>query len=77
MKLSTDCPVSIESYVIFISKVINIPPIHIAVPCNHPFQYDENVDIWCLGILAYEFLVGKPPFELKTTAETMSHIKHC
>lgn len=26
-------------------------------------SYDEKVDHWCLGILAYEFLVGKPPFE--------------
>lgn len=25
--------------------------------------YDETVDQWCLGILCYEFLVGKPPFE--------------
>lgn len=25
--------------------------------------YDDTVDQWCLGILCYEFLVGKPPFE--------------
>ncbi|KFM78735.1 Aurora kinase A-A, partial [Stegodyphus mimosarum] len=25
--------------------------------------YDEKVDLWCLGVLCYEFLVGKPPFE--------------
>lgn len=27
--------------------------------------YDEKVDLWCLGVLAYEFLCGKPPFEDK------------
>ncbi len=25
--------------------------------------YDRSVDIWCLGILTYEFCCGKPPFE--------------
>lgn len=25
-------------------------------------NYDFRVDIWCLGILTYEFVVGKSPF---------------
>jgi len=25
--------------------------------------YNDHVDLWCLGVLTYEFLVGKPPFE--------------
>ncbi|RKP36000.1 kinase-like domain-containing protein [Dimargaris cristalligena] len=26
-------------------------------------DHDENVDLWSLGVLCYEFLVGVPPFE--------------
>jgi aurora kinase len=25
--------------------------------------HDDKVDLWSLGVLCYEFLVGKPPFE--------------
>ncbi|XP_053106151.1 aurora kinase A isoform X2 [Hemicordylus capensis] len=32
--------------------------------------HDEKVDLWSLGVLCYEFLVGKPPFEAKTYQET-------
>lgn len=37
--------------------------------------YDEKVDLWAIGILIYEFLVGRPPFEAKTTAETYDRIR--
>lgn len=26
-------------------------------------EYDETIDIWCVGVLMYEFMVGSPPFE--------------
>lgn len=32
--------------------------------------HDEKVDLWSLGVLCYEFLVGKPPFEADTYQET-------
>jgi len=38
-------------------------------------EYDEKVDIWSLGVLAFEFLVGKPPFETDTNEETYELIK--
>ncbi|XP_070600683.1 aurora kinase A isoform X2 [Erythrolamprus reginae] len=32
--------------------------------------HDETVDLWSLGVLCYEFLVGKPPFETETYQDT-------
>ena len=26
-------------------------------------RYNEPVDLWCIGVLCYELLVGKPPLE--------------
>jgi len=37
-------------------------------------NHDESVDLWTLGILCYEFLVGKPPFESATNNETYRRI---
>lgn len=36
--------------------------------------HDEKVDLWSLGVLCYEFLVGKPPFEAKNHEETYRRI---
>ncbi len=37
--------------------------------------HDLNVDLWCLGVLAYEFLVGQPPFLTNTKNETYHKIR--
>lgn len=36
--------------------------------------HDEKVDLWSLGVLCYEFLVGKPPFEADGHRETYRKI---
>ncbi|CCK69861.1 aurora kinase KNAG_0D01090 [Huiozyma naganishii CBS 8797] len=38
-------------------------------------EYDHNVDIWALGIVAYELLVGSPPFEENTKDLTYERIR--
>ncbi|KAI1715920.1 protein kinase domain-containing protein [Ditylenchus destructor] len=38
--------------------------------------HDHNVDNWSVGVLLYEFLVGKPPFEHETSQQTMEHIRN-
>lgn len=38
-------------------------------------EYDRNVDNWCIGVLTYEFLVGKPPFESDTKDHTYARIR--
>ncbi|XP_059473103.1 aurora kinase C-like [Neocloeon triangulifer] len=37
-------------------------------------EHSHLVDNWCVGILCYELLVGKPPFESKTSHETYERI---
>jgi aurora kinase, other len=39
-------------------------------------EHDHTVDVWCLGILMYEFLVGRPPFEADGNKETYRRIAH-
>ena len=36
--------------------------------------HNERVDHWALGILTYEFLCGKPPFESETNQDTYKRI---
>lgn len=38
--------------------------------------HDENVDVWTLGVLMFEFLTGAPPFETENTKETYRRIAH-
>lgn len=38
--------------------------------------HDEKVDLWSLGVLCYELLVGKPPFETDTHNATYEKITH-
>ena len=38
-------------------------------------EHDSTVDLWCLGVLCYEFLVGEPPFMAPTQEETFKKIK--
>ncbi len=35
-----------------------------------------QVDSWAVGILAYELLVGYPPFEQESRAATYEHIMY-
>ena len=37
--------------------------------------YDQCTDLWCVGILTYELLTGKAPFEAKNQKITEEKIK--
>jgi serine/threonine protein kinase len=41
----------------------------------HNKKYHNPVDVWGLGVLLYEFLVGKPPFEDQSEKGTYQKIK--
>ncbi len=38
--------------------------------------HNQNVDLWCLGVLTYEFCVGNPPFESETHNATYHRIRN-
>jgi serine/threonine protein kinase len=37
-------------------------------------SHDGMVDVWCLGVLLFEFLTGYPPFEAEGHNETYRRI---
>ena len=39
--------------------------------------HDKNVDIWSLGVLCFEFLCGRPPFESEDQQVTYNRIRTC
>ncbi len=39
-------------------------------------EYDPSIDVWALGVLAYELVSGRPPFERATRAETCDCIMY-
>ena len=38
-------------------------------------EYGNSVDIWSVGVLAFEFVTGKPPFESNNSRETHKRIR--
>ena len=42
-----------------------------------PFrEHDATADVWSLGVLTYEFLVGSPPFEAEGHRATYRRISN-
>lgn len=37
--------------------------------------HTDRVDLWCLGVLTYEFCVGNPPFESERHQDTYERIR--
>lgn len=48
------------------------------LPCDNKdrpeLAYDASVDSWALGVLAYELIVGRPPFGMANRQTTMHAI---
>lgn len=38
-------------------------------------EYDSSVDIWCVGVMAYEMMCGKAPFYDISRKKTVENIK--
>ena len=67
------------SIIFFIFLNEDFPKGQFSIPaCNFPYvqglRHNERVDHWALGILTYEFLVGKPPFEAESNQDTYRNI---
>jgi serine/threonine protein kinase len=39
-------------------------------------KYDEKVDVWSVGVIAYILISGRPPFRGKNKNEIFESIKH-
>ena len=50
-------------------------PEYLAPEMQDPVNVDQRVDIYSLGIIAYEMLAGKPPF--RGASEIEIYVQHC
>ena len=39
-------------------------------------EYTNGVDAWAIGVVAFELMVGHPPFERESRSETYEHIMY-
>lgn len=59
----------------FISCLIGTP-LYMAPELIEEQPYDHNVDLWSLGCIIYELLVGKPPFRTTSILHLIRLIRH-
>ena len=38
-------------------------------------KYDERADLWSMGIIIYEMIVGNPPFQCKSLPDLIDKLK--
>ena len=43
---------------------------------NQGGEYDKSIDIWAIGVLAFEFVTGKAPFDSENQTQTYRKIQN-
>lgn len=59
-----------------LSDTICGSPIYMAPEIIQHTKYNSKADIWSLGIIFYELLTGKTPYNIKNYDELVDYIKH-
>lgn len=50
-------------------------PLYVSPEVLKGDNYDQKIDIWAIGIMTYELLIGRVPFKINTEAD-MAKIVH-
>ena len=51
-------------------------PLYMSPELHREEKYDQRVDVWSLGCIAYILLLGKPPYEGRDETEMIENIKY-